>query len=125
MEDRQALQPLTLQVIGTGAGAGVDSAWEQYKLEARKMLLNRADSHTSGARCVRPHGWQKKPTDEKNVFGAEALNHARKTTPPKNPPILRYDCEQDTTAKKTYANEINLAFTTAKVQKMLTGRPTY
>ena len=29
--------------------AGVDNAWEQEKLEARKMLLNRADSHTSGA----------------------------------------------------------------------------
>jgi hypothetical protein len=32
--------------------AGVDNAWEQEKLEARKMLLNRADSHTSGARFV-------------------------------------------------------------------------
>src|SRR3972149_1761032 len=40
--------------------AGVDSVWEQEKLEARKMLINRADSHTSGARFVRPHGWQKK-----------------------------------------------------------------
>jgi hypothetical protein len=34
--------------------AGVDSVWEQEKLEARKMLENAADSHTSGARCV---GW--------------------------------------------------------------------
>ena len=33
--------------------AGVDNAWEQEKPEARKMLLNRADSHTSGARFVR------------------------------------------------------------------------
>jgi len=32
--------------------AGVDFAWEQEKPEARKMLVNRADSHTSGARCV-------------------------------------------------------------------------
>ncbi len=32
--------------------AGVDSAWEQEKLEARKMLENAADSHTSGARGV-------------------------------------------------------------------------
>jgi hypothetical protein len=32
--------------------AGVDNAWEQEKLEARKMLVNRADSHTSGARFV-------------------------------------------------------------------------
>jgi N-formylglutamate amidohydrolase len=30
--------PLTLQVIGTGAGAGMDSVWEQKKPEARKML---------------------------------------------------------------------------------------
>jgi hypothetical protein len=34
--------------------AGVDSAWEQKKLEARKMLVNRAESHTSGARFVVP-----------------------------------------------------------------------
>jgi len=32
--------------------AGVDSAWEQEKLKARKMLENAADSHTSGARFV-------------------------------------------------------------------------
>ena len=32
--------------------AGVDSAWEQEKPEARKMLENAADSHTSGARFV-------------------------------------------------------------------------
>ena len=38
---------------GTGAGAGVDSAWEQYKLEARKLLENAADSHLSSARGVR------------------------------------------------------------------------
>jgi len=31
---------------------GVDSVWEQEKLKARKMLLNRADSHLSGARFV-------------------------------------------------------------------------
>jgi len=32
--------------------AGVDNAWEQKKLEARKMLENAAESHTSGARFV-------------------------------------------------------------------------
>jgi hypothetical protein len=32
--------------------AGVDNAWEQEKLEARKMPVNRAESHTSGARFV-------------------------------------------------------------------------
>jgi len=34
--------------------AGVDSVWDQKKLEARKMLENAAESHTSGARFV---GW--------------------------------------------------------------------
>ncbi|GER80206.1 hypothetical protein DIM_22870 [Candidatus Denitrolinea symbiosum] len=40
---------LTLQVIGTCVWVGVDNVWEQEKLEARTMLLNRAESHTSGA----------------------------------------------------------------------------
>jgi hypothetical protein len=39
-------------VCVTGAGAGVDSAWEREKLEARKMLVNRAESPASSARCV-------------------------------------------------------------------------
>jgi hypothetical protein len=30
----------------------MDSVWEQEKPEARKMLENAADSHTSGARCT-------------------------------------------------------------------------
>jgi hypothetical protein len=34
----------------------VDNAWEQKKLEARKMLLEAAESHTSGARFVRHLG---------------------------------------------------------------------
>ena len=45
---------MTGAVIGTCVWAGVDSAWEQEKLEARKMLVNRAESHTSGARFVVP-----------------------------------------------------------------------
>ena len=40
---------LTSAVIGTGAGAGVDSAWEQEKLQARKMLENAAESPASSA----------------------------------------------------------------------------
>jgi hypothetical protein len=32
--------------------AGVDSVWEQKNAEARKMLENAAESHTSGARFV-------------------------------------------------------------------------
>ena len=31
---------------------GVDSAWEQKKLEARKMIVNRAESQPSAARFV-------------------------------------------------------------------------
>ena len=42
-----------LTVCVTGVWAGVDSIREQEKLEAKKMLVNRADSHTSGARFVR------------------------------------------------------------------------
>jgi hypothetical protein len=41
-----------LTVGVTGAGAGVDSAWEQEKPEVRKMLVNRAESPASSARCV-------------------------------------------------------------------------
>jgi hypothetical protein len=40
-------------VCVTCVWAGVDSLWEQDKLEARKMLENAAESHTSGARFVR------------------------------------------------------------------------
>ena len=39
-------------VCVTCVWVGVDSAWEQEKLEARKMLENAAESHTSGARFV-------------------------------------------------------------------------
>jgi len=39
-------------VCVTGAGAGADSAWEQEKLEARKMLVNAAESPASSARFV-------------------------------------------------------------------------
>jgi len=41
-----------LTVCVTGAGTGVDNAWEQRKLEAGKMLVNRADSPASSARFV-------------------------------------------------------------------------
>jgi len=34
--------------------AGVDSVWEQKKLEARKKPVKRGDSHLSGARIVSP-----------------------------------------------------------------------
>ena len=39
----------------TGAGAGVDSVWEQKKLETRKMLENAAESPASSARFVIRH----------------------------------------------------------------------
>jgi hypothetical protein len=48
-EMREPGQPT---VCVTGAGAGVDSAWEQEKLEARKMLENGDESHLSSARFV-------------------------------------------------------------------------
>jgi len=32
--------------------AGVENVWEQENAEARKMLENAAESHTSGARFV-------------------------------------------------------------------------
>ena len=35
-----------------GAGAGLDSAWEQEKLEARKMLKNAAELPASSAGFV-------------------------------------------------------------------------
>ena len=41
---------------GTGAGAGVDSAWEQRKLEAREMLdakrAARREAAVPGVRCT-------------------------------------------------------------------------
>ena len=39
-------------VCVTGAGAGVDSAWEQKKLDGRKMLENATESPASSARFV-------------------------------------------------------------------------
>ena len=45
---------LIATVCVTCVWAGVDSAWEQENAEARKMLENAAESHTSGARFVRP-----------------------------------------------------------------------
>ncbi|MBA4383445.1 MAG: hypothetical protein C0410_01790 [Anaerolinea sp.] len=41
-------------VCVSGLWAGWDNAWEQKKPEARKMLVNRAESHKSTARFV---GW--------------------------------------------------------------------
>ena len=41
------------KVGATCVWAGVDSVREQEKLEARKILENAAESHTSGARRVR------------------------------------------------------------------------
>ena len=53
--EAEALTAFRLQrptVCVTGAGVGVDSAWEQEKLEARKMPVNRAESPASSARFV-------------------------------------------------------------------------
>jgi len=56
-----ALGCLTVGVCG--GRASVDSAWGQYKLEARKMLENGGESHLSsayhpGARPGRFVGWR-------------------------------------------------------------------
>lgn len=40
-------------VCVTCGWADVDNAWEQGKLEAKKMLVNRVESLASGARFVR------------------------------------------------------------------------
>jgi len=48
--------------------AGVDSAWEQEKLEARKILENAAESHTSGARFVRRCYFMQDSVPEKDNF---------------------------------------------------------
>jgi hypothetical protein len=47
----------------TGAGAGVDSVWEQKKLEAKKMLENAAESPASSApeKIARDHFIREKP----------------------------------------------------------------
>jgi len=39
-------------VCVSGLWAGVDKVWKREKLEARKMLINRAESHKSAARFV-------------------------------------------------------------------------
>ena len=41
-----------LTVCGTRKWTSVENVWEQKKTEARKMLENAAESHTSGARFV-------------------------------------------------------------------------
>jgi hypothetical protein len=56
-----------LTVCVSGVWVGVDSVWEQEKLEARKLLENRAESHTSTARFVG------QPANQ---------NDGRKNTPP-------------------------------------------
>jgi hypothetical protein len=54
-------------VCVTGAGAGVDNAWEQEKLEARKMLENRAESPASSARFVRRGFFMVKILDNETI----------------------------------------------------------
>ena len=51
-----ARQPNGLRYTPSGfSWAGVDNAWDQYKLEARKMPINRGESQPSAARRVRPN----------------------------------------------------------------------
>jgi hypothetical protein len=53
IHELQNLRDSRLTVCVTGAGASVDSAWDQKTPEARKMLENRAESPASSARFVR------------------------------------------------------------------------
>jgi len=47
----------------TGAGAGVEAAWEQRKLEARKILENAAESPASSApKKMAGHHFSRKDT---------------------------------------------------------------
>jgi len=94
------------------------------KLKARKLLESRADSPQSGARFVRPHGWQKKQPDEKKLIGAEALNVAGKPTLQKDQPYYDTVAGKTPLPKKTVANEINLANMTINEQEKPSGRPT-
>jgi len=55
-----------LTVCVTGAGVGVDSAWEQEKLEARKLLENAPESLASSARFVGQTRWCKPCRLKKN-----------------------------------------------------------
>jgi len=55
-------------VCVTGAGAGVDSVWEQEKLEARKMLENAAESPASSARFVRRFSFLMDHQSSKKLF---------------------------------------------------------
>jgi len=63
------VQGSRLTVCVTCVWAGVDNAWEQEKPEARKMLINRADSHTSGARFV-GRWFEGVMLSEENILGA-------------------------------------------------------
>ena len=51
-DERSESEAVGATVCVTCVWAGVDKVWEQEKLEARKMLENAAESHTSGARFV-------------------------------------------------------------------------
>ena len=46
----------------------MDNAWEQEKLEARKILENAAKSHTSGARFVGQRLWDAILISERHIL---------------------------------------------------------
>ena len=50
--DYEVLHDERPTVCVSGRWAGWDSAWEQKKPEARRILVNRADSHTATAPFV-------------------------------------------------------------------------
>ena len=71
--------------------AGVDSAWEQEKLEARKILEKAAESHTSGApRKSGSHFSRQKPSSgmgesilskDRTISRTKQWRHAEEASP--------------------------------------------
>ena len=60
----------SLTVCVTRKWAGLENVQEQKKLEARKMLVNRAESHLSGARGVRKTGRERGKLPARKMFGS-------------------------------------------------------
>jgi len=58
-------------VCVTRKWAGLDSVWEQKKLEARKVPVKRAESHLSGARCVSQRALTELTRRRRNCLGVE------------------------------------------------------
>jgi len=105
-----------LTVCVTCVWVGVDSVWGEENAEARKMLLNRADSHMSGTRfvgrlCARHADWKPKPHHKTQTSTATDKIIARTSLFRKNQnphaKLLRKRLDPGTELKftKTFAEE--------------------